>query len=122
MIGSVSQHIREHIEVIGYLEELLVNQISMSAKLLVNLLATGESAFGCGNGGSAADSQHLATELFCRFKKDRKALRSNALTTDTTVFSCIANDYSYEDIFSTQLWALARPDDVLATVSTSGNS
>jgi len=78
--------------------------------------------FWCGNGGSAADSQHLAAELVGRFKKDRKALRSIALTTDTSVLTCVANDYSYEDIFSRQLEALAREGDVLMAISTSGNS
>ena len=72
--------------------------------------------------GSAADSQHMAAELVGRFKKDRKALRSIALTTDSSILTCIANDYKYEDIFSRQLEALADEGDVLVAISTSGNS
>lgn len=92
-----------------------VNKIAQS-------LSHGGTLFWCGNGGSAADSQHLAAELVGRFKKDRKALRSIALTTDTSVLTCIANDYSYKNIFSRQIEALARAGDVLVAISTSGNS
>ena len=76
----------------------------------------------CGNGGSAADSQHLAAELVGRFKKNRRALKSIALTTDTSIITSIGNDYSFEDIFSRQLEALASDNDVLIGISTSGES
>lgn len=122
MSSPISQYIHEHIEVIKELDELHGYQILMIAKFLANSLATDGSLFWCGNGGSAADSQHLAAELVGRFKKDRKALRSISLTTDTSVLTCVANDYSYEDIFSRQLEALARMGDVLVVISTSGNS
>jgi len=85
-------------------------------------LATDGTVLWCGNGGSAADCQHLAAELVGRFQKDRKALRSIALTTDTSVMTCIANDYKYEEIFSRQIEAIARKDDTLVILSTSGNS
>jgi len=76
----------------------------------------------CGNGGSAADSQHLAAELVGRFKRERRALASVALTTDTSVLTCLANDYSYEDVFARQVEALADKNDLLIGLSTSGNS
>ncbi len=97
-------------------------QIASFARTIASALANGSTVFWCGNGGSAADSQHLAAELVGRFKKDRRPLRSVALTTDTSVLTCVANDYSYEDIFARQVEALSRPGDVLVGISTSGQS
>lgn len=76
----------------------------------------------CGNGGSASDSQHLATELTARYKTDRKAIASIALTTDTSALTAIGNDFGFEDLFSRQVEALGKPEDVLIGISTSGNS
>jgi D-sedoheptulose 7-phosphate isomerase len=89
---------------------------------LSRTLASGGSVYWCGNGGSAADSQHLAAELVGRFNKDRRPLRSVALTTDTSVLTCVANDFSYDDIFSRQIEALGRKGDALIGISTSGES
>ena len=76
----------------------------------------------CGNGGSAADSQHIAGEFIGRFKKDRKSLPAIALSTDTSILTCISNDYCFEDIFSRQIEALIKPGDILWAFSTSGKS
>jgi D-sedoheptulose 7-phosphate isomerase len=76
----------------------------------------------CGNGGSAADSQHFAAELLNRFEKERPPLAAIALTTDTSTLTSIANDYRYEDVFAKQVQALGRNGDVLLAISTSGNS
>ena len=76
----------------------------------------------CGNGGSAADCQHLAGEFVGRFRRNRAPLPAVALTTDTSVLTCIGNDFSFEDIFARQVEALAGPDDVLWAFSTSGTS
>ncbi|MCF8178349.1 MAG: phosphoheptose isomerase [Sulfuritalea sp.] len=76
----------------------------------------------CGNGGSAADSQHFAAELLNRFEKERPPLAAIALTTDTSTLTSIANDYRYEDVFAKQIQALGRNGDVLLAISTSGNS
>jgi D-sedoheptulose 7-phosphate isomerase len=76
----------------------------------------------CGNGGSAADCQHLAAELTGRLVRDRRPLAALALTTDTSALTCIANDYSFADVFARQVTALGRPGDCLVAVSTSGNS
>ena len=89
---------------------------------MVGALRRGQTIFWCGNGGSASDGQHLAAELVGRFKKNRRALRSVALNTDTSVLTCIANDFSYDDIFSRQVEALGSEDDVLVCLSTSENS
>ena len=98
------------------------SDIQAIGKTLANVLKNEGTIFWCGNGGSASDSQNLAAELVGRFKENRRALRSIALNTDTSVVTCIANDYSYEDIFSRQIEALARKNDFLIVISTSGNS
>jgi len=118
----IASNIEEHIEVLRLASKLLSENITQAANKISASLALGGTLFFCGNGGSAADSQHLAAELVGRFKQDRKALRSIALTTDTSVMSCIANDYSFSEIFSRQLEALGRDGDVLVAISTSGNS
>ena len=89
---------------------------------LIRSISNGGTVFLAGNGGSAADSQHLAAELVGRFKKERRALRSIALTTDSSILTCVANDFGYDQIFSRQLEALARPGDVFIGISTSGSS
>ena len=76
----------------------------------------------CGNGGSAADAQHLATELAVRYKKDRAAIAAVALTTDTSALTAIGNDFGFEHLFARQVEALGRPGDLLVAISTSGNS
>jgi D-sedoheptulose 7-phosphate isomerase len=82
----------------------------------------GGKIMACGNGGSAADSQHFAAELLNRFEKERVPLAALALTTDTSTLTSIANDYAFDQVFAKQVWALGRKDDVLLAISTSGNS
>ena len=115
----ISSNIEEHINVIRDISISQAEKIDKAAEKISKCLALDGTLFFCGNGGSAADSQHLAAELVGRFKKDRKALRSIALTTDSSVISCIANDYSYSEVFSRQLEALGREGDVLVAISTS---
>lgn len=112
----------EHLQVIELVRETLSEHINKIGKLMAKSVANGGTLFWCGNGGSASDSQHLAAELVGRFKKNRRPLRSIALTTDTSILTCIANDFGYDDIFSRQIEALGRPGDVLIGISTSGNS
>lgn len=92
------------------------------AELMIDCARRDGTILWCGNGGSAADSQHLAAELIGRFKRERRAIRSVALTTDTSVLTSLGNDYSFADIFARQIEALARPGDVVVGISTSGNS
>ena len=100
----------------------MVDEFLKIAELVKNKMEKGGTLFFCGNGGSAADSQHLAAELVGRFKKNRKALKSIALTTDTSIITSNANDIGYETIFSRQLEALGSDIDVLIAISTSGES
>ena len=85
-------------------------------------VARGGTLFFCGNGGSAADAQHMATEYTVRYKKERRAIAAIALTTDTSALTAIGNDYSFDQIFSRQVEALCRPGDLLILHTTSGNS
>ena len=118
----IHSNIVEHLRTVELVRGTLAETINKIGQLLARSLAKGGTLFWCGNGGSAADSQHLAAELVGRFKKDRRALRSIALTTDTSVLTCVANDYSFDDIFARQVEASGRPGDVLIGISTSGNS
>lgn len=118
----IDQNIAEHLKVVEMVRATLSEPVNEVGKLLASSLANSGTIFWCGNGGSAADSQHLAAELVGRFKKDRRALRSIALTTDTSVLTCVGNDYSYDEIFARQIESLGRKGDVLVVISTSGNS
>ncbi len=119
LINSV---FNEHINVAKETLESIAPKIEESAEVIAKSIECGGTIFWCGNGGSAADSQHIAAEFVGRFKKDRKPLRSIALTTDSSVLTCVANDYSYKEIFSRQLNALGRNGDILVVISTSGES
>ncbi len=96
--------------------------VNEAGELIAKAFASGNKLMLCGNGGSAADSQHIAAEMTGRFIKDRKPLPAIALTTDTSALTCIANDYSFEDVFARQVGAIGRSGDVLIAISTSGNS
>lgn len=92
------------------------------AEAITNALQQGGTVYLCGNGGSAADAQHIAGELVGRFTRERKALAAVALSTDTSILTCIANDYSYEKVFARQAEALVNKGDILWAFSTSGTS
>ena len=93
-----------------------------AAQHMAAVLKAGNKVLACGNGGSAADAQHFAAELTGRYERERPGLAGIALTTDTSALTAIANDYSYEQVFSKQVQALVRPGDLLLAISTSGNS
>lgn len=96
--------------------------IEAAARRMTACLRAGGKVMACGNGGSAADSQHFAAELLNRFEKERPPLAAIALTTDTSTLTSIANDYRYEDVFAKQIQAFGKSGDVLLAISTSGNS
>lgn len=96
--------------------------IEAAVRAMAACLAAGGKVMACGNGGSAADSQHFAAELLNRFEKERAPLAAIALTTDTSTLTSIANDYAYDQVFAKQVAALGRAGDVLLAISTSGNS
>ena len=96
--------------------------VAAAADMLIACFRAGHKVIFCGNGGSAADSQHLAAEFMGRYLKDRKPLPSLSLTVDTSALTAIGNDYGYEHVFSRQLRGIGQRDDVLVGISTSGNS
>jgi len=99
-----------------------VESIRKAATIIVDSLKNGNRVLLCGNGGSAADSQHIAAELVGRYLLDRKAIPAVALTTDTSILTAVANDFGFETIFQRQVEALGRSGDVLIGLSTSGES
>jgi D-sedoheptulose 7-phosphate isomerase len=113
---------RESAEIkIAFVERYL-EQIEKLSREIAERLKRGATVFLFGNGGSAADAQHIAAELVGRFSKDRPPLRAVALTTDTSVLTALSNDYGYETVFERQIEALGREGDVAIGISTSGNS
>ncbi len=102
--------------------ETIAEQIALAGDRMVQSLLNEGKIMACGNGGSAADSQHFTSELINRFEAERPALPAIALTTDTSAITSIANDYQYDDIFSRQIHALGREPDILLAISTSGQS
>jgi len=102
--------------------EVLNEPIVHATETMVKCLLANGKILACGNGGSAADSQHFAAELLNRYERERPGLAAMALTTDTSTLTSIANDYDYGQVFSKQVLALGQPGDVLLAISTSGNS
>jgi D-sedoheptulose 7-phosphate isomerase len=122
LLSRVAAHFTESANLKLSASESLAAPIARGGALLAESLRGGGKVMACGNGGSAADSQHFAAELVNRFEMERPPLAAVALSTDTSTLTSIANDYSYVQIFSKQVRALGRRGDVLLAISTSGNS
>lgn len=118
----IKQRITEHIAVVKKTQELLTVHLEQAISVCRTALRTGNKLLFCGNGGSAADAQHLAAEFVGRYIKERGGLPAIALTTDTSILTAVGNDYGFEKIFSRQVQALGQAGDVLIAFSTSGNS
>src|SRR5262245_46310108 len=106
----------------GRLERVATREVAAAAEAAIACLEAGGTLYFCGNGGSAADAQHLACELAGRYLMDRPALAAVALTTNTSSLTAIGNDYDFDQVFSRQLEGLAVPGDVLVALTTSGRS
>lgn len=113
--------LQEHLGLFQNLPSLSM-EIERAAELVSGALRTGHKLMLCGNGGSAADSQHIAAEMAGRFMNDRRPLAAVALSTDTSTMTCIANDYTFDEVFSRQVMGLGVRGDCLLAISTSGNS
>lgn len=119
----IEQRLTDHLEVLQkVMTSDLPQKLQQCAECVAKALAEGHKVLFCGNGGSAADSQHLAAEFVGRFQKERKGLPAIALTVDTSVLTAVANDYGYDTVFARQVQALGSQGDVLVGISTSGNS
>ena len=122
MKDRIARTIALHKKMLANLEETGIDIIVGCSQIIIDSIKAGGTVYICGNGGSAADAQHIAGELVGRFLKERRALPAVALSTDTSIITAIANDYSFDDIFARQVEALLKPADCLWAISTSGNS
>ncbi len=120
--SRVKSHFAESLEIKEAAAGVLSEPIAEAGLLMGRALQDDGKVLSCGNGGSAGDAQHFSSELLNRFERERPGLPGIALTTDSSTLTSIANDYTYEDIFSKQVRALGREGDVLLAISTSGNS
>lgn len=121
MIKKIDALLNKHIEAATACRTVLPTLYTIAMNCIA-CLQKGGKLFFCGNGGSASDAQHLAAELIGRFYKERAAIPAIALSTDTSVLTCLSNDYSYDIIFERQLEALCTTEDAIILISTSGNS
>lgn len=121
-VANIRSHFRDAIALKQAMSETLAPAIAAAGEALAAALARGNKVLACGNGGSAGDCQHFAAELVGRFERERPGLPAIALTVDSSALTAIANDYSYDAVFSKQVEALGREGDVLLAISTSGNS
>ena len=122
LISRISENFSESAHLKLQSMDALAGPIAAAAERMVQCLRADGKILACGNGGSAADSQHFAAELLNRFEMERPGLAAMALTTDSSTMTSIANDYDFEQIFSKQVRALGHKNDVLLAISTSGNS
>jgi len=120
--ARIRAHFAESIQTKQAAAAAMAGPIAAAVDAMVACLKNGGKIMACGNGGSAADSQHFAAELLNRFEQERPPLAAIALTTDTSTLTSIGNDYRFEDVFAKQVKALGRAGDVLLAISTSGNS
>jgi D-sedoheptulose 7-phosphate isomerase len=119
--AGIERQVDEHVRAAQAIPAL-IPAVRAVGELLCDRFAAGGTLYTFGNGGSAADAQHFTGELIGHYKRDRRPLAAVTLTTDPTVATCIANDYSYDDVFARQVSALVKPGDVVAAFTTSGRS
>lgn len=122
MQGNIIRQLRATAEIMGAIERELTPRIAETVSLLAERFRAGNKLLVMGNGGSAADAQHLAAEIVGRFRMERRGLPAIALTTDSSILTAVGNDYGYDAVFSRQIEALASPGDVVIGISTSGTS
>jgi len=122
LLGRINQHFHDSAQLKLQAAKTLAQPLALASERMVQCLMNEGKILSCGNGGSAADAQHFAAELLNRFEMERPPLSAIALSTDTSTLTSIANDYNYNEVFSKQVRALGRPNDLLLAISTSGNS
>jgi D-sedoheptulose 7-phosphate isomerase len=120
--GVLARSLEEHLKTIQALIDSRLAEIEAAGSLIWDALKSGNKILLCGNGGSAADAQHIAAELVGRYEQQRRAFPAISLTTDTSALTAVSNDYGYEEVFARQVEALAVAGDVLIAISTSGKS
>ena len=120
--ASLVRSLEEHLDCLKTLLDTKVDQIQEAGALICRTLQAGNKILLCGNGGSAADAQHIAAELVGRYERERRAWPAIALTTDTSALTALSNDFGYDEVFARQVEALANEGDLLIAISTSGKS
>ena len=120
--GVLTRSLEEHLKTIQALIDSRLGEIEAAGSLIWDALKSGNKILLCGNGGSAADAQHIAAELVGRYEQERRGFPAISLTTDTSALTAVSNDYGYEEVFARQVKALAVAGDVLIAISTSGKS
>ena len=118
----LSNSLNEHLETVRKVVASHIPVIQQSGQMICDALTSGRKILLCGNGGSAADAQHIAAELVGCYEKQRRSWPAIALTTDTSALTAVSNDFGYEEVFARQILGLAQPGDVLVAISTSGKS
>lgn len=118
----LANSLQEHLETFQSLIGTTLRDIERSGQVICDALARGKKLLICGNGGSAADAQHIAAELVGRYEKLRRSFPAIALTTDTSALTAVSNDFGFEEVFARQVAGLAQPGDILLAISTSGKS
>src|SRR5215813_1758375 len=118
----LTQSLEEHLETFQLLLQRTLPQIAQAGEAIIQALRSGHKVLLCGNGGSAADAQHIAAELVGRYEQERRSWPAIALTTDTSALTALSNDYGFEEVFARQVAGLGKPGDVLIAISTSGRS
>jgi D-sedoheptulose 7-phosphate isomerase len=121
-VEIITGHLAASAQVKQAVAERCLPDISAAARILVDAFRNGHKLLACGNGGSAADAQHIVGELVCKLTMERAALPAIALTTNSSILTATGNDYAYDHVFVRQVEALAQPGDVLIAISTSGRS
>jgi D-sedoheptulose 7-phosphate isomerase len=122
LIARINQHFSDSAHLKLQTMDLLAAPLAAAAERMVQCLMSEGKILSCGNGGSAGDAQHFSAEMLNRFEMERPGLAAIALTTDSSTITSIANDYSFDQVFSRQVRALGQPSDLLLAISTSGNS
>ena len=122
--NTIKQRLKEHIEILQLIEndDLLQQKINQAVTAIIHCFKTGHKVYFCGNGGSAADAQHLAAEFSGKFYMDREVLPAEALHCNTSYVTAVANDYSFDIIYSRLISGMGKAGDILVGLSTSGNS
>lgn len=118
----LTSSLQEHLETLQLLAANRLSEIQRAGEILCNALSNGKKVLICGNGGSAADAQHIAAELVGRYERQRQSWPAIALTTDTSALTALSNDFGYDEVFSRQIDGLANAGDLLIAISTSGKS
>ena len=119
LLTRIQQQFKDSISTKQEASEQLSPLVQVATELMYSSIDKGGKILACGNGGSAADAQHFAAELVGRFERERKELGAVALTTDSSILTAIGNDYGYDEVFSKQVRAIGKPEDILLAISTS---